>query len=241
MRLEVDPGAASAGSRSGRRRRSGPGRCRRSRAWAAAAARRGSRPTMSSTCCMSCFRSSRTSVRSVSPLPSRFSTIECAPWFGVPSMTRRAPSRAISASITVRRLWMQARTTSPPMLCASRRIGCCGLLQQPVEELAEALGQHVQRLPPVVGEALDAVASARGAGTACRRTCRTALRPRCRARPRRSSRGRRRRCRADRTRRGRCRAPAGASPSRRAARTTTGRSAAAASRLARAAAASAAA
>ena len=58
-----------------------------------------------------------------------------------------------------------------------------GLLEQPVEELAEPLAQHVQRLPPVVGEALDAVAVGQTPCTARRRTCRTALRPRCRGCP----------------------------------------------------------
>ena len=36
---------------------------------------------------------------------------------------RNRPSRAITASITDRRLWMQARTTRPPMLWARMRIG----------------------------------------------------------------------------------------------------------------------
>ena len=85
----------------------------------------------------------------------------------------RAPSRAISASITDAAAWMQARTTRPPMLCASRRIGCCVCCSSAVEELAEALAQHVERLAPVVGKALDAVARREVLAQLAVGTCRT--------------------------------------------------------------------
>ena len=108
-----------------------------------------------------------------------------------------------------------------------------GLLHQPVEELAEALGEHVERLAPVVRE------SARRGG--CRPVLRTARRRTCANRssastpglaPRDLARARRWRCRAGRTRRDPCRRRCRCEPITPGRTTTTGRSAARASRLA---------
>ena len=55
-------------------------------------------------------------------LPSSVCTIKCAPLFGVPSMIRRPPE-FITVCHAALCFLIKVRATSPPMLCASRRIG----------------------------------------------------------------------------------------------------------------------